>query len=84
MSSMWLYTGLRFALFAVLWGILWLVGVDVLLAALIALLLSMPLSYVLLARPRARLAGDIEARIESHRVKRTALDDQLDPDRDDA
>lgn len=78
-----MYTALRFALFVVLWVILLVLGVGGLLAAGVALVLSMPLSYVLLARPRARLAGDIEARINAHREARTALDDQLDPDRED-
>ena len=52
MGSMWLYTGLRFGLFFALWGIVLLTGVGTLLAAIIALVLSVPLSLVLLAKPR--------------------------------
>lgn len=77
---MWLYTVLRFALFFVLWGILVLVGVEGLLAAAIALVLSVPLSFVLLARPRARFAANLEARVEAARARRENLAEQLDPD----
>jgi hypothetical protein len=79
MSSMWLYTGLRFALFFVLWGIVVLLGVHGLLGALVALVLSVPLSYVLLARPRARFAAILQARLEAQRARRADLDVELDP-----
>ena len=83
MGSMWLYTLLRFALFFALWGILLLAGLGGLVAAAVALFLSIPLSFVLLARPRARFAANIEARMTAHRAQREQLDDALDPDRHD-
>lgn len=82
-GSMWLYTVLRFALFFVLWGILVLVGLEGLLAAGIALVLSVPLSFVLLARPRARFAANLEARVNAARAARESLADELDPDSSD-
>jgi O-antigen ligase len=80
LGSMWLYTVLRFALFFALWGLLYLIGLTSLAAAGIGLLLSVPLSYVLLARPRARVAAQIEARMAAHRQARADLDHRLDPD----
>lgn len=80
MGSLWLYTLLRFALFAVLWGLLWMLGLETLLAGIVALALSVPLSYVLLARPRQAIAQQIEARVEAQRAARAELDGELDPD----
>ena len=80
MGALWLYTLLRSALFVVLWGILWLVGLGGFLGAIIALVLTLPLSYVLLARPRARLSETIEQRIDVQRTRKAALDAELDPD----
>lgn len=83
LGSMWLYTLLRIALFLVLWGIVVAAGLPGLLGAIVAAVLSMPLSYVLLARPRARLAANIEARINARREDRAALDAALRGDDDD-
>ena len=83
MGSMWLYTLLRFGLFGVLWGVLYLIGLPVFGAALLGLLLSVPLSFVLLARPRARFANQIELRMNARRVESTDLASQLDPDAED-
>jgi hypothetical protein len=80
MGSMWLYTVLRFALFFALWGIVLLLGLRGLFAAFVALVLSVPLSFVLLAKPRAAFARQIEARVEARRVERAKLDAELDPD----
>ena len=80
---MWLYTVLRFALFGALWGLLYLLGVPVLGAALLGLVLSVPLSFVLLARPRARFASQIELRMNARRTESTDLASQLDPDAED-
>lgn len=77
---MWLYTVLRFGLFFALWGLLFLLGVHGFLAPVLALGLSVPLSFVLLARPRARFARQLEARVAAHRAERDRLDAQLDPD----
>ncbi len=79
MGSLWGYTILRFGMFFALWGLLVLVGLGGLLAPLIALVLSIPLSLVLLARPRARLADNIERRMEATRSARHDLDQRLDP-----
>jgi O-antigen ligase len=83
LGSMWLYTVLRFALFFALWGLLYLIGLKALPAAGLGLLLSVPLSFVLLARPRARMAAQIEARMQAHRQARAELDRRLDPDTQD-
>ena len=80
MGSLWLYTLLRFGMFAVLWGVLYLLGLGPLTAALIGLVLSIPLAYVLLARPRARLAHNIELRVQARQQYREDLDAQLDPE----
>ena len=76
---MWLYTVLRFGLFLALWGLLWLARVPGLLAATIALVLSIPLSYVLLARPRAAFSVQIEQRLEAQRLRKAEYDKELDP-----
>jgi hypothetical protein len=80
MGSMWLYTILRFGLFFALWGILVLVGLHGLLAPLVALVLSVPLSLVLLARPRAAFTRQLEARLDARRAEREDLDVRLDPE----
>jgi uncharacterized membrane protein len=83
MGSMWLFTALRYGMFFVLWAILYLVGVrgmNGFLAPLLALLLSVPLSYVLLARPRAAFAHELELRLDARRAQRAELDAELDPD----
>ena len=80
MGSMWLYTILRFGLFFALWGILVLVGLHGLLAPLVALVLSVPLSLVLLARPRAAFTRQLEARLDARRAEREDLDLRLDPE----
>jgi predicted lipid-binding transport protein (Tim44 family) len=77
MGSMWLYTILRFALFGALWGLLYLVGLHSIFGVLIAAALSIPLSYVLLSRPRARFAAQLEARVNARREQRADLDDKL-------
>ena len=78
LGSIWLYTGLRFALFLALWGILVLLGLSALIAALVALVLSVPLSFVLLARPRQRVADALEQRLAAQRARRERLADTLE------
>ena len=80
---MWLYTILRFGLFFALWGLLVLLGVHGFLAPILALVLSVPLSFVLLARPRARFTRQLEARVEARRAERAELDAQLEPGEQD-
>jgi hypothetical protein len=82
MSSMWLYTLLRFGLFFALWGIVYLLGLHGLVAPFVAVLLSVPLSFVLLAKPRAAFAAQLEARVNAHRAARANLDKELDPGND--
>jgi hypothetical protein len=77
---MWLYTALRFALFFALWGILYVVGVPVWYAAMIAVVLSIPLSLVLLARPRAAMAANLEERLSRRREQSDDLDARLNAD----
>jgi O-antigen ligase len=80
MRSMWLFTVLRFGLFFALWGLLVLVGLHGFFAALVALVLSVPLSFVLLARPRQAFARQLEARLAARTAHRADLDAELDPD----
>jgi O-antigen ligase len=77
MGSMWLYTVLRFGLFFALWGLLALAGVGGLVGAAVALLLSVPLAWVLLARPRARFAAQIEQRVNARKQHRAEFDAEL-------
>jgi hypothetical protein len=76
----WLYTLLRFAMFAVIWLVLWLLGVGALLSAAIAVVLSVPLSWVLLARPRRALAANIEDRVNARVFKLDELGARLEGD----
>lgn len=76
-AALWIYTALRVLVFAVLLGLLWLFGLRGLLGAVVALALSLPLSYVLLARPRARLAASLEDRLDRRRVERDDLESRL-------
>jgi hypothetical protein len=82
LGQFWVYTLLRVALFGVLVGLLWLVNVRGLLAVLIAIVLSLPLSYVLLARPRAALAASLENRIEFRKERETDLRQRLNGETD--
>ncbi len=77
LAALWIYTALRIALFAVLFGVLWLVGVNGLLAAAIAALLSLPLSYVLLAKPRARLAEGFHEQFAARKARTAEMDAEL-------
>jgi membrane protein implicated in regulation of membrane protease activity len=80
LGTLWLFTLLRFGLFAVVWGILYAIGLEWFLAAVIALVLSIPLSLVLLAKPRAMLSQTIEQRIDAQKQRRAELDARLDGD----
>lgn len=77
MAAFWVYTLLRFGIFFVLWAIIWLLGVGVLLAGVIAVVLSIPLSIVLLSRPRTALGRVIEERANYHAARKAELDAQL-------
>jgi predicted lipid-binding transport protein (Tim44 family) len=84
LGSMWLYTILRFGLFFALWGLLAMAGLHGLIGALVAIVLSVPLSFVLLARPRARFAANIERRVNARRESRADLDEKLAGEDDEA
>lgn len=77
LRAMWLYTLLRFGVFFVLWGLLWVARVPGFLAAVIALVLSIPLSFVLLGRQRQRLADNLEQRVEARKARTRDLDQKL-------
>ncbi|MEO7287338.1 MAG: DUF4229 domain-containing protein [Jatrophihabitantaceae bacterium] len=77
---MWLYTLLRFGMFFVLWGLLWLARVPSLLAGLIALALSVPLSYILLRKQRERVAQNLQSRVAARLAERDDLDAKLSGD----
>jgi hypothetical protein len=70
-------------LFFGLWGVLNLAGLHGLLGALVALVLSVPLSLVLLAGPRARFAANLEQRVNARREQRAELDEKLSGEEDD-
>jgi hypothetical protein len=77
---MWLYSLLRFGMFFVLWGLLYLLGAGWLLGGAIAIVLSVPLSLVLLAKPRAKLAANLDDRINDRRERADDLDTRLNSD----
>ena len=63
------YTAVRFVLFAVAVGLIYLAGARGLLLIALALLVSGAASYVLLPRMRDSMAGSINRRIESVRSR---------------
>ena len=63
------YTAVRFLLFAVAVGLIYLAGARGLLLIALALLVSGAASYVLLSRMRDSMAGSINRRIESVRSR---------------
>jgi hypothetical protein len=77
LAALWLYTLLRFAIFFGILGLLWLIDVRGFLGAVIALVLSLPISFVLLAKPRARLASNLEQRLQSRRARESEFDARL-------
>lgn len=74
---MWLYSLLRFGVFFILFGVLWAARVPTLFAGAIAVFLSVPLSYVLLAKPRQRLADNLEQRVQARQARGRDLDEKL-------
>jgi hypothetical protein len=80
MGSLWLYSLLRFGMFFALWGLLVLAGLHGYVAAILGLFLSIPLSLVVLQRPRHTVANNIEQRINARRDAMTELSARLDPD----
>ncbi len=76
----WTYTALRLALLLAIYGLLWLCGLDGFVGAAVALLLTIPLSYVVLARPRAAMVASMDLLREQRRARTNALDEQLNTD----
>lgn len=76
--AFWVYTLARFALFAVLFLLLWAVGVPFIFAGLIAVVVSVPLSWFLLAKPRQAFAATIEERVDSRRERARDLEARLE------
>jgi hypothetical protein len=78
MAVMWTYTLLRFGLFAAVWGLLVLFNVRGLLGLGLAVVLSVPLSWVLLARPRRAFAANLEQRMQARGYRRDDLAARLE------
>jgi hypothetical protein len=83
MGSMWLYTVLRFALFFAVWGVIYLIGLHGYVGAVLALVVSVPLSFVLLAKPRAMFTEQLQLRMDARNAARARLDKELDPGNDE-
>jgi uncharacterized protein DUF4229 len=79
-----IYTVGRIVVFAVLAGLLWLVGLRGFLVVFAALLLSIPVSYFFLARQRNALAADVERKVTDRQSRRQNLRSQLRGDDDPA
>jgi hypothetical protein len=77
-----IYTAGRIVVFAVLAGLLWLVGLRGFLLVFAALLLSIPVSYFFLARQRNALAADVERKVSNRQARREDLRSQLRGDDD--
>ncbi|MDR1999294.1 MAG: DUF4229 domain-containing protein [Frankiaceae bacterium] len=84
MGLFWMYTGLRAALFAVLFGGLWLVGVRGWFGLLVALVLGIPASIYVLATPRARLAAALQDHVDARGEHQAQLRRRLGGDQPDA
>lgn len=84
MKSAAIYTAGRILVFAVLAGLLWLVGLRGFLLVFAALLLSIPVSYFFLARQRNALAADVERKVSNRQARREDLRSQLRGDDDPA
>jgi Protein of unknown function (DUF4229) len=67
----------RITLFLVLWGLLWLFGLGGFIGAAVALVLSVPLSYVFLARPRMAMTGAMMERLNVRQERTADLDEKL-------
>lgn len=82
MKSVAVYTAGRFLILAAVAGLLWLVDMRGFLLLVATLLISMPASYVLLARQREALTADVERTITDRRSRKETLRAQLRGDDD--
>ena len=73
----WVYSLLRIALLGVLFGLLWLFGLGGLVGAAVAVVLSVPLSFVLLARPRNAMTEAMMQRLTVRQERTARLDEKL-------
>lgn len=71
---------MRLALLLAIFGVLWLCGLGGFVGAALALLLTIPLSYVVLARPRAAMVASMDRLREQRRTRTDAFDDQVAAD----
>jgi hypothetical protein len=74
------YTALRIAVFALVFAVTWLFGLDVFPALLIAVVVSGALSYLLLRRQREALTATVAQRVESGRHRRASHDQSPTPE----
>ena len=77
MRAFAVYTAGRVLVFAGIAALLFVVGLRGFVLVLVALLVSLPVSYVLLSRPRADFAADVERRIAERRARREDLRSRL-------
>jgi predicted permease len=75
--SFLVYTAARMLVLAVLGLLLYVVGLRGLPLAAVAVLLSLPVSYVLLARQRVAFGADIERRLAERRTRTDRVRSQL-------
>jgi hypothetical protein len=78
------YTAGRVLVFAVLAGLGWLAGLRGFLLVVVALAVSVPVSWYLLARPRAAMAAEVERRVTERQARRADLRARLRGDDDPA
>lgn len=73
----WIYTGMRLALLLAIFGVLWLCGLGGFVGAAVALLLTIPLSYVVLGRPRAAMVASMDRLRDQRRTRTDAFDQEV-------
>jgi hypothetical protein len=76
-SAFAVYTAGRVLVFVGVAALLFATGLRGFVLVLTALLVSLPVSYVVLARPRAHLAADVERRLAERRARREDLRSRL-------
>ena len=77
MRAFLVYTAGRLLVFAGVAALLYLLGLRGFLLVAVALLLSLPVSYLLLAGPRAALGAEVERRVAARRARREDLRSRL-------
>lgn len=83
MRDFLVYTVLRLGLLALLWWVLYEVGVGFYLAGLLAVLIAFLVSAVVLRRPRDRAAGRLQEADERRRARKGPVRD-VDADEEDS